>query len=156
MKILDNHPWTILLIVVLISALIFAFRFSRYTIEKPHLKKGYNQLLVGYLIVGLIPTLIVFLADFIDGINFKKNTEFNYWSLSLQIYGLVISLVGLLWVFLRNGAEFLSNHPGLLRFKFVIVRDNITSVFWIKSIFSLISLSIFTVVILKWFSYFNS
>jgi len=155
MKFLDSHPWVFFLFVVFVSTLIFWFRFSRYSNETPRLTRGYNQILLGYFIVVMIPVIILFLSDTVGGIKIQKLKELNVWSLMLHIYGLLFVLIGTWWIYFKNGAEFLKDHPGLLRFRFVVVYENISSVFWIKALFMLLMLGILTGIAFKWIQFFD-
>jgi hypothetical protein len=150
MTFIDNHPSVIFLGVMIISLLVLNFRFMNYSEEKPSLKKGYSNLLLGYLIVLGIPVVILVLSEFIGEIKLINLKVTNPYSIALQIYGVLFVLVGIYWIYVKDGAKFLSEHPGLLRFRFVFFRENITNTFYIKSICIFLWISILFVIFRCW------
>ncbi len=119
MEKLFNYFWLIALLTNVLNALIFWFRAQSYIQQNPALKPGYIRLIRGFLIGMSIPWIVMGIglqtgqvATIVDYFYPRSGnqTVIAWWvsiwaSLLLYIY----------WIWWRQGAEKLVQHPGLMR-----------------------------------------
>jgi hypothetical protein len=112
-----HHAWSLFIVVTILNALFLRLRSKPFIIRDPALKLGYDHLFKAVLIYGNIPWVVMAIND-LTGIT---NSIFDYMSLRtlnpgvLLWFGTVITLwiLGTRWIFFKNGATFLADHPGL-------------------------------------------
>lgn len=114
-----RHAWLILIGVTVANALILKFRSRAYIQQQPELAAGYQQLFNGVLLWGNLPWVVMGIGIVFGGVpsvfSYCRPRDGNPFVLAL--FGVVIALwiLGFYWLFARRGAEFLIEHPGLLR-----------------------------------------
>jgi hypothetical protein len=116
-----RYFWLIAIAVTLANALILKIRSQDYIRQRPELARGYSRLFWGVLFFGNLPWFVMGLGIEFGGV---ANT-FSYFRprdgnpFVLGFFGVVVLLwiLGFYWIFVRQGAEFLIEHPGLFRGK---------------------------------------
>ena len=91
----------------IIVGITFKIYSKKYIADDPKLKDGYDKLLKGWFIYGNIPGVIMTIGDF-TGLT-------NPMGLVLHFYTVVLLVLGSRWIYLKDGADFLAKHPGLIR-----------------------------------------
>ena len=104
-----RHAWLLLVIVTFANASVWWFRGRAEIAENPALEWGYRRLILGYLIYGNIPWLIVGAAFELPPAFFRPLL------IAFAITIVVYWIAGFYWVVFGGGAEDLAAHPGLLR-----------------------------------------
>ena len=118
-KIIFQNFWIFALLIGIINAVIFKFKSIKYIEEKPELKEGYNKIIRGFLFWGSIPFLIMgcgTLTGHTPNIfdYFRPRTLYPFVIL-FHLSIILIWLYGSYWIYFRDGAEFLSKHPGIVQ-----------------------------------------
>ena len=114
-----RHAWLMFIAVTVVNALILKFRARAYIRQEPSLAAGYEQLFTGVLLWGNLPWIVMGIGILFGGVP----SVFSYFRpgdgnpFVLAWFGVVVALwlLGFYWLFARRGAEFLVEHPGLLR-----------------------------------------
>ena len=105
--------------VTVANALILRVRSRRHIRERPELAEGYQRLFYGVLFWGNLPWFVMAIGIELGGVPdmFAYFRPRNDNPFVLAWFGIVIALwlLGFYWLFARRGAEFLVEHPGLLR-----------------------------------------
>lgn len=119
MEILFKHGWLMFIIVVILNGLVMKFQSKKYIIDKPELKEGYDKYLKGWLIYGNIPWVIMAFGD----LSGMTNNIFEYfnpkamnpivliWHASI----IILWILSIYWIYFNNGAEFIEQHPGIIK-----------------------------------------
>ena len=120
-------------------------RFQKYIDDDPELAEGYNKIFRVWIIYGSIPWLIMAIG-MLTGTTHNVFEYFNPKALNPAVLAFHFSLVLIYlliayWVFLNNGASFLSKHPGLIVFRGFGTTKDITSETAIKMFVGLVLLS---------------
>ena len=133
----SHYFWLIAIITTGINWLIFRKRAQKYIKENPQLEEGYAALFRGYIVWMNIPWVVMGLGCTVGGVP----TVWHYFRprdgnpLVLAWFGSVFFLwvLGTFWLFFRDGAEKLAQHPGALVFRFGLKSKDITNPVMIKS-----------------------
>lgn len=116
-----RHIWLMFVAVTVANALVLKFRSGHYIRLNPGLAGGYQRLFRGVLFWGNLPWLVMGTGIELGGVpsvfSFFRPRDGNPFVLAW--FGAVVMLwvLGFYWLFARRGAEFLIEHPGLLRGK---------------------------------------
>ena len=118
------------------------------------LKPGYDKLLKGFFIFSTLPLIIMSIGN-LSGITNNVFEYFNPRGLNPMVLAFHFSIITIYlllayWVYLKNGAAFLSQHPGIIVFNGFGNTQNITSVNSIKLFFAAILLSGFGAMTAMW------
>jgi hypothetical protein len=114
-----HRGWLMFVAVTCLNALILKIRSRRYVRERPELAIGYQQLVHGVLFWANLPWLVMGVGIELGGLpsifSYFRPRDGNPFVQAW--FGVVIGLwlLGFWWLFPRRGAEFLVEHPGLLR-----------------------------------------
>ena len=116
---LFNNFWIVLILIACANALILKLKSKKYIANDPALKRGYDQLIKGFLFYGNIPWIIMGVGNLSSGTKsgmdyFSPHSQ-NYFVLTFYFSILVLWAFGTKWIYFKNGAAFLENHPGMLR-----------------------------------------
>lgn len=104
-----RHVWLAFVIMTFANAAVWWFRGRAEMARNPALEWGYRRLVLGYLIYGNIPWLIVGAAFELPPAFFRPLL------IAFAITIVVYWIAGFYWVVFGGGAEDLAAHPGLLR-----------------------------------------
>jgi hypothetical protein len=87
-------------------------------LENPELAEGYERLFLGYLLWGNLPWLVMGTGLEFGGVSsvfsFLRPGDGNAFVLAWFAVLIAELILGLHWLFVRNGAEFLAKHPSLV------------------------------------------
>ena len=114
-----RHAWLLFIATMVANALVLKFRSRAYIQQQPELAAGYRSLFYGILLWGNLPWVVMGIGIVFGGVH----SVFSYFRprdgnpFVLAWFGVVVALwlLGFYWIFARRGAEFLIEHPGLLR-----------------------------------------
>ena len=119
LEILFLQTWVLFILVTVINAYIFKSRSQKYIATNPELEEGYKKMFKGLLYYGNVPWIIIGIGN-LAGLT---NSTFEYLAprqlnpivLVFHLAVIVLWVLSLKWIYFQNGAEFLEQHPGLLR-----------------------------------------
>lgn len=115
--IMSKWFWLIFIVVSFINAVIFQLRAKEQTRRKPELAEGYRKIIRGFLIWVNLPWLIMGFGIMIGGVpgifEYFKPAGGNPFVMTFYGFIFLVWILGTWWIFFRNGAEMLVNHPGL-------------------------------------------
>jgi uncharacterized membrane protein len=116
---LFRHIWILFIAVTVANALALKFRARRHIEANPELAEGYRRLFSGVLFWGNLPWLIVGVGIEFGGVpnvfSYFRPRDGNPFVLAWFTAVIALWLLGFYWIFNQRGAEFLIEHPGLLR-----------------------------------------
>jgi hypothetical protein len=119
MEFIIKHGWILFILVTLLNGIILKFRANKYIKQNPELKEGYDNYFKGWIIFGSIPWTIMGIGDLTG----MTNNIFEFFAPRMMnpiVLFFHFSIIGLYvlmtwWIYFKGGAEFMANHPGLLR-----------------------------------------
>ncbi|UTW62341.1 hypothetical protein KFE98_20440 [bacterium SCSIO 12741] len=138
---LSEYAWLLFIGVMLINLIGFKSRLKPYIEEKPEREAGYNQILKGFAFFGTLPWLVIGIGN----LSGMTNSVFQYFQprtlnpAVLAFHGtlLLIYILTIRWIFFKNGAEFMSQHPGIIRYQSFGKSGDLISPKRIKTFFAL-------------------
>ncbi len=114
-----RHVWLLFVVVTTANALILKYRSRRYIQQRPLLAEGYQRLFWGFLFWGNLPWLVMAVGIEFGGVPdmfcYFRPRDGDPYVLAWFAFVIADWLLGFYWIFARRGAEFLVEHPGLLR-----------------------------------------
>ena len=120
MNALLNHVWVVFLASNLVGAYVWRRRGRRHVARRPELAEGYKALTRGLALWGSIPWVVMGLGLTVGGVSsvraYLHPGEADPWVLAFYLSVMVMWVLGLWWLFRRDGATKLVDHPGLLNF----------------------------------------
>ena len=115
--IISKWFWLIFIVVCFINAVIFQLRAKEQTRRKPELAEGYRKIIRGFLIWANIPWLIMGFGVMVGGVpgilDYFKPADGNPYVMTFYGFVCFVWILGTWWLFFKNGAEMLVDHPGL-------------------------------------------
>ena len=119
-ELIFKHFWIPSVAVTLATAIIWRIRGQKYISENPGLKEGYQSLTRGLIIWGNIPWLVMGAGVVFGGVptffQYLRPQDLDPFVLAFWGSVTLIQILALQWIFFRDGAEMLTQHPGLLDF----------------------------------------
>lgn len=113
-----KHFWIAFILVNIINHFIGKQRIKKYIDQNPNLQAGYDRIFNTKLIFGNIPWLIMGIADFSGYtqsiFDFFRPKDMNPFVLVFHAYVITLLLLMAGWVYFKQGAEFLAQHPGII------------------------------------------
>ena len=127
---------------------------KKYINQNPGLKKGYDKIFKGILLFGNIPWVIIAIGE-LTGITNGLQDYFNPKSLNplvliFHFYILLIWVLSVHWIFFKDGADFLAQHPGLISYRRFNNSNDITSSKDIKILFALALFGTIGILAMMW------
>ena len=111
--------WIFFIFVTILNALILKVRSGKYIKESPQLEEGYNKFFRGILIYGNIPWVIMGVGNLT---NITNNIFQYFYPRSLNPMVLIfhtsilfIWVSGAIWIYKKQGAAFIEQHPGFFK-----------------------------------------
>lgn len=119
MEVIFKHTWIMFIVVTIVNYFILKYRVQEHIDKNPDLKTGYDKILKAILIYGTIPWIIMAIGDLAGQTSntfayFRPRT-FNPFVLTFHVYLILIWILSIRWVYFKNGADFLVQHPGFIR-----------------------------------------
>ena len=159
MEIIFKHTWIMFIAVTITNGLILKYRSKKYIAQNPKLKKGYDKYFKGWLIYGNVPWLIMMLGNLSE---LTQNT-FEYFNpktmnpmvLTFHFSIVILWVLSVRWIYFKNGAEFIENHPGLMQKSSFSGNTNVTAK-QIKLFFPLMLFGGIAGMVMMWFIDFPS
>jgi len=119
MEIFFKHAWVMFIAVTCVNGLLLKNASQRHIAKNPALAAGYNKYIKGWFLYGNIPWLIMMVGS----ISGQTQSLFEYLSprqlnpVVLVFHLSIVALwgLGIRWIYFKQGAEFLEQHPGLIR-----------------------------------------
>ncbi|MDF3078009.1 MAG: hypothetical protein K0S09_1898 [Sphingobacteriaceae bacterium] len=136
MEFIFKHAWIILTVMTIYNGIAFKKRSKQYIAANNDLERGYDKLVKGWLIYGNLPWVVMAIGD-LTGItnsieDYTNPKSLNPMVLVFHFSIILLWLLGSNWIFLKNGANFLAKHPGLITFHGPGINKDITSPLAIK------------------------
>jgi len=114
-----KHTWIMFMAVTFLNAFVLKKRFDKYAEQQPEMEDAYRKIINGIITYGNIPWIIMMLGDisgYTNGVfDFFNPSSLNPFVLLFHFSIIVFWLISIRWIFFKNGAEFLANHPELTR-----------------------------------------
>ena len=114
---LINYSWLAFIAVTVLNALVWRHRAGGHIARNPELKCGYKRLILGFVFWGNIPWVVMGLGLLVGGVSsvkdYLKPYQANPWVLAWYVTVVSLWALWLWWLFRRNGAHALVDHPGL-------------------------------------------
>jgi len=137
MPIIDKTFWLIAIAVTCMNAYFLRSRAAMEIARDPELKKGYDQLLKGYLVCLNLPWLMMGIGILGGGVHSVFDYFYprsgNPYVLAFHVTVFVLWALMIYWIYFGGGAEFLVRHPGGMK-------ADITSPLIMKFLFALMLL----------------
>jgi hypothetical protein len=117
--VLTRYVWLFFVAITVLNALFVKFRSWKQIQQRPELAKGYQRLFNGILFWGNLPWFVMGLgivSGIVPGIfSYLRPRDGNPLVLAWFATVVGVLLLGFRWIFAQGGAEFLAEHPGLIR-----------------------------------------
>jgi len=134
----------------IIVGITFKIYSKKYIADDPKLKDGYGKLIKGWFIIGNIPWVIMTIGDFTGLTNGMQEyfdpKSMNPMVLVLHFYTVVLLVLGSRWIYLKDGADFLAKHPGMIKVLF----EDITSPKTIKIYWTIVLVAVIAAQTKRW------
>jgi hypothetical protein len=147
---ISKYFWLIALIATFINWLSFRREAQKQIEKQPRLRPGYNSLIRGYLPFMSLPWLVMGIGCTIGGVpsiwHYFRPRDGNPYVISW--FGCIFFLwvCGTFWLFFKNGAEMLAQHPGAIQFNNFGTSKDVTNPKLIKLLW-LLSLAVGVIVV---------
>ena len=116
-----RYFWLLALVATVLNASIWCWNGKQWRQRDPALTESYRKLTRGFVIWGSLPWLVMGLGCMLGGLNafdYFDPARGNPWVIAFFASVFVIWVLLAHWVFVRDGAEQVARHPGLLRHGF--------------------------------------
>jgi hypothetical protein len=155
-SILFKHFWIAFILVTILNAVILKRRAKEYIDKDPMLEEGYNKVFLYYITIGNVPWIIMglgMLTGYTETIiDYFRPRDMNPMVLLFHLSTIIILFALDYWIFFRNGAEFLSRHPGLFNSNSLFAKNESVTAKQIKVMFGILNIPGFLALLLMWTS----
>ncbi len=115
---LMKNFWIFFILVTVVNACILKVRSQGYIQESPRLEEGYRKYFYGILWYGNIPWIIMGIGN-VTGLTDNGFQYFYPRSLNPAVLVFHASIIflwiyGAIWIYKKQGAEFIEAHPGFV------------------------------------------
>ena len=154
LELLFKHLWIFFIIGNMANAFLIKSKSKNLIIENPELEKGYDKIFKALITYGNIPWIIMGIGD-ISGLtnnisDFFKPRSMNPIVLLLHALIILFWCFSIWWIYIKDGAEFLEKHPGILQKKSFFAQEGNLTAKEIKIIFPLMLLGGIAGMIFMW------
>jgi hypothetical protein len=130
MEIILKHTWAILIPFILINGYMSYNKTKAYIKVNPSLKKGYESYIFVSTLLWTMPWIIMMIGD-LSGVtaslfDYLNPKSLNPFVLAFHTYLFLLWITAVIWVYLKNGAQFLIDYPGLINSKRMGADANVT------------------------------
>ena len=158
MEMLFKHAWLILIIATIYNAYGLKSRLKNYILDKPEREEGYDKIIRAIMMYGNIPWVIVAIGN-LSGLT---NSMFDYFRpkemnpIVLLFHAVIILfwILSVWWIYFKDGAEFLQDHPGVLKKKSFFSGSMDMTAKDIKTMLPLMLLGGIAALVMMWFGGF--
>ncbi len=113
-----KYIWLIMLLGVGLSTIRLWLQARNLIAKNPELQSGYNHLYRGFVIAMSLPWLVMGIGVVLGGVpsfvDFLQPKNGNPFVLTFWLTIILLLVLGVWWIYFRDGAEFLAKHPGAL------------------------------------------
>lgn len=117
-----DYFWILGMLAVVMGTIYLRNSWKKIVEVQPELRKGYDQLLLGYLVFFNIPWIVMGIGMIFGGIpsslSFFKPRNGSIFILAFYISIVLLWILGAWWLYFKGGAEFLIEHPGSMNSTF--------------------------------------
>lgn len=129
MKHLTQYIWILFILVNFFNAYLLRKKAAVFIEESPEKENGYKIIFKNFLIYGSIPWIIIGIGNTFglteSVFDYFQPYKMNPIVLLFHFSILVIWILLIRFIFFKNGAKFLENHPGIIRVNsFGNINDN--------------------------------
>jgi hypothetical protein len=122
MKFIFENVWILFIAFTCANTYFLKKRSKEYIARDPALQPGYEMLFRNMAIYGNIPWCIIGIGN-LSGLTHSMFDYFNPKAMNPMVicfFTAIFILWGLMvrWLYFKQGAEFLEQHPGLIRFNY--------------------------------------
>jgi len=116
---LFRHAWLMFVAVTCINVLYLKVHSRQQTRQRPELAAGYRRLIRGYVFWMNLPWIVMGVGLELGGLpsiwSYFRPRDGNPFVLAFFFVVFALWILGFWWLFFARGAEFLAEHPGVLR-----------------------------------------
>jgi hypothetical protein len=129
MKHLTQYIWILFILVNFFNAYLLRKKAAAFIEESPEKENGYKIIFKNFLIYGSIPWIIIGIGNTFglteSVFDYFQPSKMNPMVLLFHFSIIVIWILLIRFIFFKNGAKFLENHPGIIRVNsFGNINDN--------------------------------
>lgn len=129
MKHLTQYIWILFILVNFFNAYLLRKKAAEFIEESPEKENGYKIIFKNFLIYGSIPWIIIGIGNTFglteSVFDYFQPSKMNPMVLLFHFSIIAIWILLIRFIFFKNGAKFLENHPGIIRVNsFGNVNDN--------------------------------
>jgi hypothetical protein len=136
---MESYSWIIVILVIGINLLFIKGKANNYLFDKPEVKVRANSLYFNIFIFTSIPFLIEGLGIILGfnryAFDYLLINHINIFIVLWLISVIIIWIKGTHWIFKKNGAKFLAEHPDILfpspRWFKESVREKMFMILWV-------------------------
>ncbi len=114
-----RYFWIFFILVTILNAVILKIRAGKYIDESPQLEEGYSKFFHGILIYGNIPWVVMGIGNLTKITNnilqYFYPRSLNPMVLVFHASILFLWVSGAIWIYKKQGAEFIEQHPGFFK-----------------------------------------
>lgn len=114
---ISQYFWLLAIIVTCLNAFYLHARSRQEIANNPALKEGYTKIVRGYLFYFNLPWLGMGIGMTIGHVptvfHFFQPREGNPFVIAFHLTSIAIGTLGMVWVYLKGGAEFILKHQGI-------------------------------------------
>jgi hypothetical protein len=119
MLFLFNNAWILFIVATIVNGFIIKSRAEEHIRTEPELKGSYETFIKGWFLYGNIPWVIMMIGNlsgyttsFFDYMNPRSmNPMILFFHFSI----IALWILGVHWIYFKNGAEFIEKHTALFR-----------------------------------------
>ena len=130
---ISKYFWLMFIVVTFANAIIMKVRAKKLIKKNPDLKNGYDTIFKGIIVWGNIPWIVmgagIIMGKVPSMFHFFNPQDGNPYVLAFFGSVVLIWLMGTYWLFLKNGAKMLVDHPGIFNYNFS--SPTMVKLFWI-------------------------
>lgn len=119
MKYLTQYIWILFILVNFLNVYLLRKKTEKFIEESTEKENGYKIIFKNFLIYGSIPWIIIGIGNtfgFTESVfDYFQPSKMNPMVLLFHFSIIVIWILLIRFIFLKDGAKFLENHPGIIR-----------------------------------------
>ncbi|SEP57023.1 hypothetical protein [Flavobacterium urocaniciphilum] len=121
MEIVFKNFWILFILFTIINVFIIKKKVEKYIVDNPEKENGYKLIIKNFLIFSIIPWVIIGIGNSLGLTNsvfeYLQPAKMNPIVLIFHFSIIMIWIMLFRFIFFKNGAKFLENHPGVITIK---------------------------------------
>jgi hypothetical protein len=116
-RLFERHTGFVFIAFTCLNGAVWWWRAQPYIARNPRLKEGYRRLILGWLVWGNVPWLVMAAGDLFGNIRsvfYFFNPRNGPFAVAFFCSVVAMWALTIFWLFFRQGAEQLIEHPGFL------------------------------------------